>query len=263
MAAGLLAAACSEPESPTPFPATGPTTAIPARFLFVNAAPGAPQLNFLINNVQTGAAAGFGVAQAAYAPSQTGNVQLRARATTGQIGGTLGASDLIFRAGATNNNNFSAVSGRNYTVFATDTTTRPRPTTPAGVTDPGGSRFLVVEDNLAVPAAGKAHVRFFHLAAGAPAVCVNVAGSPTSLFANRSYRSVSTGSGASLVNFANFTPVDAGTYAFEVRTGSATGSVALSVPGVTLTAGKIYTIYANGLLRSTATPLNAGIVVHN
>lgn len=261
-AAGLMAAACSEPESPTPFPANGPST-VSARFLFVNAAPGAPQLNLLVNNTQSGTSTGFGVAQAAYAPSQAGNVQLRARAATGQIGGTLGANDLIFRAGATNQNNFASVGGRNYTVFATDTITRPRPTTPAGTTDPGGLRFLVVEDNLAAPAAGRAHVRFLHLAAGAPAVWVNVAGSTTSLFANRAYRAVSTGSGASLVNFATFTPVDAGTYTLEVRTGSATGPVALTVPGVILADRKIYTIYANGLLRSTTTPLSAGIVLHN
>ncbi len=263
LAAMALLSACSEPESPTPIPATSASTAT-AKVIFVNASPNAPQLNFFVNNVQAGNTLAFPNGQASYNDVQVGAIQLRAKAASGEIGGTLAGNDLLFRAGATNNNNFSATSGRNYTVFVTDTIGRLQPTTPAGTTDPGGVRFLSVEDNLATPATGKAHIRFFHLAPGAPAVWVNVKGNTTALFANRSYRSAATPSGVSpSVSYASFIPVDAATYNLEVRIGSETGTVVLEVTGLTLQEGKIYTIFANGQVGNATTPLGAGIITHN
>jgi len=266
--ATLSLTSCSEPDYPTPNVEAQNNT-FTARALFVNAAPGAPGLNLSINNIQVGNTVNYS-GQSPYRSFpliannnlSSGNTQIRAKAASGQIGGTLGSSDLLFRAGANNQNNFNAANGRSYTVFVTDTLARPKPTTPAGATDPGGLRFLVVEDNLAAPSAGNAHVRFFHLAPGAPAVWITVAGGPM-LFANRAYRETSTGSGTSAVNFVSFTPVAAGTYTLEVRTTSATGPIVLTVPNVTLVNGKIYTIYAQGRVGSSATPLSAGVIVHN
>jgi hypothetical protein len=261
LAVASMQGCVKETEYPEPTPAREPS-ALRSRFLFANAGVASPTLNTFLNNV--GAASNLAAyTNSAYISTQAGLNQLRAKAATGTIGGTLGSNDLVFRAGATNNNNFNAVSGRNYTAFVTDTLARPRPST-AGGTDPGGLRFLVVEDNLAAPAAGKAHVRFFHLAPGAPAVWINAEGSTTAIFNDRRYRATSSGSGSTLVNFNAFTPVDAGTYTFEVRTGSATGNVALTVPGVVLEDGKIYTIYAKGTLAGTgANALGAGVIVHN
>jgi hypothetical protein len=94
---------------------------------------------------------------------------------------------------------------------------------------------IVLMDDSPVPAAGKAHVRFVHLSPDAPAVDIAVTGGPV-VFANVPFKGV----GA-------YTPVDAGTYDLEARV-AGTGTVALSVPGVALVAGKAYTIYAVGLV---------------
>ncbi len=265
----FLLTSCEDTDYPAAQPATGPSTN-QARFLFVNAAPGAPALNFLVENNAAAQSIAFGQASA-YVPSQVGPVQLRARAASGQIGGVLGSGDILFRAGATNQNNFAAAANTNYSVFVTDSLNRPRPTTTGG-TNPGGPQFLVVTDNLAAPAAGNAHVRFFHLAPDAPAVSVRlVPTAPASVtvaptFTNRAYRVTSTGSGTAVTNFANFTPVRAATYTAQVFAGptvpqSATVSPVLSVSGVNLAEGKIYTIYAQGLLRNRT--LGAGVVTHN
>lgn len=93
---------------------------------------------------------------------------------------------------------------------------------------------LVLEDNNSAPSAGKAHVRFVHASPDAPAVDIAVKGGPV-LFKNVAFKGV----GAYL-------PVDAGTYDLEVRLAGTT-TVALSMPGVKLDAGTVYTIFAMGL----------------
>jgi len=267
-AAALMTVAmvsCKDTEYPTPVPATAAST-LTARVLFINAAP-STTLNFFASNVPAGSNVAIG-GSTAYNTVPVGPLQVRAKATSGSIGGVLGAADILFRAGATNQTNFTAVAGTNYTFFVTDTLNRVR-STAIGATDPGGPRFLSVIDNLTAPAAGNTHVRFFHLSPNAaPAVWVNIlragTATPVTSFANRAYRAVSAGTGTTLVNFFNFTPITAGTYNIEVRTGSATGPVALTVPNVALADGKIYTIFARGLLRGTGTDaLGASIVAHN
>jgi LPXTG-motif cell wall-anchored protein len=93
---------------------------------------------------------------------------------------------------------------------------------------------LVLVDNNSAPAAGKAHVRFVHASPDAPAVDIAVTGGPV-LFANVPFK----GTG-------DYLPVDAGTYDLEARI-AGTNTVALSVPGVKLEDGKVYTIFAMGL----------------
>ena len=93
---------------------------------------------------------------------------------------------------------------------------------------------LVLVDNNSAPAAGKAHVRFVHASPDAPAVDIAVTGGPV-LFANVPFK----GTG-------DYLPVDAGTYNLEARL-AGTSTVALSVPGVVLEDGKVYTIFAMGL----------------
>jgi hypothetical protein len=90
-------------------------------------------------------------------------------------------------------------------------------------------------DNNAQPAAGKAHVRFVHASPDAPAVDVAVAGGGPVLFGGIDFKGVG-----------DYLPVDAGTYDLEVRV-SGTDTVALSVPGVKLEDGYVYTIFAMGL----------------
>lgn len=93
---------------------------------------------------------------------------------------------------------------------------------------------LVLVDNNAAPAAGKAHVRFVHASPDAPAVDIAVKGGPV-LFENVAFKGVG-----------DYLPVDAGTYDLEVRLAGTT-TVALEVPGVTLDNQAVYTVFAMGL----------------
>ena len=96
----------------------------------------------------------------------------------------------------------------------------------------------ILQDNLAAPAAGKAHVRVVHASPDAPAVDVKVKGGPTLI------------SALSFPNASAYLPVDAGTYDLVVSpAGSA--AVALDLSGTTLEAGKIYDVFAVGLLNGT------------
>jgi hypothetical protein len=126
---------------------------------------------------------------------------------------------------------------KSYSIFAVDVLSKIAP--------------LVVTDDLTAPAAGKAHVRFIHLSPDAPAVDVAVTGGSV-VFPNTAFK----GSTA-------FTPLAAGTYNLEVRLANTTTAV-LPLPNITLAAGKIYTVYAKGLLTGTgAQALGADIIVNN
>lgn len=111
--------------------------------------------------------------------------------------------------------------GRAYTVAATGKLADIKPT--------------ILADNLAAPAAGKAHVRVVHASPDAPAVDIKVKGGPALI------------SGLAFPNDSGFTPVDAGTYNLVV-TPAGQDAVALDLPNTKLEAGKIYDIYAVGLL---------------
>jgi len=127
--------------------------------------------------------------------------------------------------------------GAHYTVFACDSVSRITP--------------LVLTDDLTAPATGKAHVRFVHLSPNAPAVDVALQGGAV-LFPNTAFKGHSA-----------FTPVDAGSYDLEVRL-AGTGTVVLPLPGVTLQAGKIYTVFAKGFVGGAgAEALGAQVIVNN
>lgn len=103
---------------------------------------------------------------------------------------------------------------------------------------------LVLEDNNAEPASGKAHIRFVHASPDAPAVDIAVAGGPV-VFSDVAFKGVG-----------DYTPVDGMSYDLEVRP-AGTEDVALEVPGVALDAGNVYTVFAMGLLEDgslTAVP---------
>ena len=133
--------------------------------------------------------------------------------------------------------NLSVSSGKSYSVFAVDS-----------VASLSG---LVFEDNLSTPASGKAHIRFIHLSPNAPAVDVALDGGAV-VFGDYEFKEGSA-----------FTPLDAGTYDLEVRV-AGTSTVALDLDPITLTAGKIYTVYAKGFLGGAGDQeLGAQIIQNN
>jgi hypothetical protein len=95
--------------------------------------------------------------------------------------------------------------------------------------------LLAVTDNNSAPAAGNARVRFVHASPDAPAVDIAVKGGPV-LFPNVAFK-----------QFGDYAEVPAGAYDLEVRV-AGTDTVALELPGVTLNAGQVVTVFAAGLL---------------
>jgi hypothetical protein len=135
------------------------------------------------------------------------------------------------------NANLPVTGGVNYSVFAVDSVSK--------------LSTLVVVDDLTTPASGKAHLRFFHLSPNAPAVDIAVTGGGV-LIGNKSFK-----------DYTAFTPLDAGTYNLEVRV-AGTSTVVLPLPGIALTAGKIYTVFAKGFVGGTgAQALGAAIILNN
>lgn len=109
---------------------------------------------------------------------------------------------------------------------------------------------LVLEDNLATPAAGKVHVRFIHLSPDAPAVDITLADG-TVVFGNISFK-----------GFTAFTPLDAATYNLQVRL-AGTSTVVLDLGNVTLPAGKILTVYARGFVAGVGDQQLGAAVIEN
>lgn len=110
---------------------------------------------------------------------------------------------------------------------------------------------IILVDNLSTPASGKAHVRFIHLSPDAPAVDITLTDG-TVVFGNVAFK-----------GSVDFTPLDAGTYPLQVRV-AGTSTVALDLGNITLQAGKIYTVFARGLLSGSGPQaLGAAIIVNN
>lgn len=132
--------------------------------------------------------------------------------------------------------NLNLEANKNYSVFAVNNVASIEP--------------LVFEDNLTSPASGKAHVRFIHLSPNAPAVDITT-NTGVVLFPNYSFK-----------NATSFTPIDAGTYNLQVRL-AGTSTVVLDLPGISVASGKIYTVFAKGLVGGTGTQaLGAQIIVN-
>jgi hypothetical protein len=199
-----------------------------AQVMVVHASPNAPAVDVRINNT-------VALTNLAY-PSNSSYNAVNAGNTNLKISPT-GTTTYVIDA------NVNLTANTNYSVFAIDSVSK--------------IKAAVVSDNLATPATGKSHIRFFHFSPNAPAVDIAVTGGPV-LFANRSFNDQ--GNNTSTINF---TPVDAGTYNLEVRAAGTTTAV-LTIPNVSLTAGKIYTVFAKGFLGGTGTQaLGAQIIMNN
>ena len=176
-----------------------------ARVRVVHASPDAPAVDVWVNdNVAFSNAPFKGIT--AYAPLDSGTYNVKV-VPTGATEPVVIEADLTLEA-------------KDYTVVAVGTLENIEP--------------LVLVDNNAAPAAGKAHVRFVHASPDAPAVDVAVKGGPI-LFSNVAFKEVG-----------DYLPVDAGTYDLEVRV-AGTDTVALEVPGLALQARTVYTVFAMGL----------------
>jgi hypothetical protein len=114
-----------------------------------------------------------------------------------------------------------------------------------GLVSPNSLALLALQDNVSCPAAGNAHVRFVHAAAGAPNV--DIYAGDTKIFSNVAYGS--TGNPVYL-------PVAAGDVDISVSPAGSDDIVLGPLP-LNLEASKIYTIIASGIVGDNTTPLTA------
>ncbi len=200
------------------------TPAPTANVIIVHASPDAPEVDILVDN-------GAPAVQDLGFPENTGYVALNSGTRNVKVNVANSTTTVI-------NADLNLSPNVNYSVFAVNSVSNIEP--------------LVLVDDLTTPASGKAHVRFVHLSPDAPAVDVALAGGGAVVFGNVAFK-----------EFMGFTPLDAGTYNLEVRV-AGTSTVALPLPGITLQAGKIYTVFAKGFLSgSGAQALGAEIIVNN
>jgi hypothetical protein len=163
-------------------------------------------------------------------PNNTGYLSVNAGTRNVKVNVT-GTSTTVIQA------NLNLAANKNYSVFAVNQVSAIEP--------------LVLEDDLTAPASGKAHVRFIHLSPNAPAVNITLTDG-TIVFGNVAFK-----------GSINFTPLNAGTYNLQVRDAATNQTVVLELPNITLQAGKIYTVFAKGLLGGTGTQqLGAQIIVN-
>jgi len=199
-----------------------------SKLMVVHASPNAPNVDVRVNN-------NVALTNVAY-PANSSYTTVNSGATNVKVSPT-GTTNYVIDA------NVNLDANKNYSIFAIDSVSK--------------IKAAVVSDDLTAPASGKAHVRFFHFSANAPAVDIAVTGGPV-LFSNRMFNDQSTNA-----SFANFTPLNAGTYNLEVRA-AGTNTVVLSLPNIPLTSGKIYTIFAKGFLGGTGMQaLGAQIIANN
>ncbi|HMT29014.1 MAG TPA: DUF4397 domain-containing protein [Bacteroidia bacterium] len=214
----VMVSSCKDDDDSTPAP-----TPTYAKVMVTHASPDAPGVDLLVDNVKLNSAALTFPSNTPYITLGTGNRNVKINVS--------GTSTTVINA------TLPLVANKNYSVFAIDSV--------------ASIDALVIEDNLAAPAAGKAHVRFIHLSPDAPSVDVAVDGAAV-VFGDYSYE-----------EYSAFTPLDAGTYDLEVRV-AGTSTVALDLDPITLQAGKIYTVFAKGFLGGTGTQaLGAQIIVNN
>lgn len=191
-----------------------------AKVMVVHGSPDAPAVDLLVDGTKVNSA---GLAF----PKNTGYLELEAGKEFNIKVNVAGTSTTAIEA------DLSFEKDKAYTVFAAGKVAEIAP--------------LLLTDDLTAPAAGKAHVRFVHLSPDAPAVDIAVKSGPK-VFEKVAFK-----------GFSAFTPVDAGTLDLEVLV-SSSGTKALDVSGVKLEAGKIYTIWAKGLLADGS--LGAEIIVN-
>ena len=95
---------------------------------------------------------------------------------------------------------------------------------------------VFTKDDLSAPPTGKAKVRFVHLSQNAPNLDLAIQGGAT-LFPDKIFNS-----------FTEFTAIDPGAYVFQLKDAGTANVRASSAQAVTISAGKIYTIWAEGLV---------------
>jgi hypothetical protein len=252
MALLLLAASCKKTDYLNIDNADRP--ALAAHISFVNARPVNTGIQFWTFTTQVTKSAVAINTKTDYLDTQFGDVQINITEGTNtsyKASRQFGNSATFTSTGGPN----GPIANYYHTVFAVKNT------------DATADSLILFYDDLSAPPAGKAKLRFVHLAPGNPAVDFAIAGQET-LFTNTVYGraggSVLSGEGYNVWSPGPFVTVDAGTVGFSVtRTAdhSILNLLHHELDNVLLEAGKIYTVYINGIPGSVA--VGATIITHN
>ena len=113
--------------------------------------------------------------------------------------------------------------------------------------------FVVAVDSLAEPPTGKASIRFVNLTPGARKIDVSIKDSTDVLFSDLAFNDVT--------DFVTINP--SSNFSLEVREAGIDGSVKLHVTPFAVQAGKIYTVYSNGLWEGTGSAAFGASVLTN
>lgn len=113
--------------------------------------------------------------------------------------------------------------------------------------------YLLTKDNTDAPAAGKAKIRFINLSPDAPALNLVIDDNATK-FENIAYKANT--------EFKDVTAIDKSTITLKNTAGTEVG---IKLSDFKFTAGKVYTVWAKGLLNSTtdANKLTVQVTLHN
>lgn len=204
-AALIFLASCMDDDSPA-------VEAVPHGFVSIyHAAPDAPPLDILVDNSKVNGRPFNYASFSGYLNFKTGSRNVKFNS--------------VNAASALADVTFDVAEGKAYSLFVINTLS--------------GIESLVVADNAAVPAAGKAMIRFVHLSPDAPVVNVGVQDG-TSLFDNTSFKHAT-----------EFKEVDAKLYSFDIKSAT-TGEVVLSAKDITIEQGGYYTIVTRGFANPPA-----------
>jgi hypothetical protein len=194
-----------------------------SKVMVVHASPDAPGVDLLVDDSKVNS-------MALTFPNNTGYLDLDAGTRNFKVNAS-GSAVTVIDADA------ALAPMKNYSVFAVDALSNIAP--------------IVLEDDLATPASGMAHVRFAHLSPDAPGVDITLTDG-TVIFGDYEFKESS-----------EFTPLNAGIYDLQVRV-AGTSTVALSLDNISLQSGKVYTVFAKGFLNgSGGQALGAEIIVNN
>ncbi|TKC12709.1 DUF4397 domain-containing protein [Pedobacter polaris] len=112
--------------------------------------------------------------------------------------------------------------------------------------------LLMLQDNLAKPAAGKAKIRFVNLSPDAGALNLEVVGKTPDLIDNKAFKEYS--------EFVAIDPAEKVSFNIKNKT---SGAVETTLVDIKIEDGKIYTLYAKGLKATAdATKFGAAIFTH-
>ncbi|MCF6401500.1 DUF4397 domain-containing protein [Chitinophaga filiformis] len=228
-----------------------------AQISFVNARPVNIPLQFWAFTAQVTTTA-VSVGQASpYLPTVFGNVQINFTEGTGtsyKLSRQFGNQAAFTASGGPN----GPVAGYHHTVFAA-----------SSKTDITKDTLILFYDNLQPPAAGKAKLRFVHLAPGTPVVSITLQqqGRGSLLFENVDYGraggSVLTGDGLNVWSLGPFIEVPAGTSGLAVSITSDNSPLVIegeTFSNLTLEAGKSYTAFLYKVPGKSAT--GGAIITH-